>query len=80
MFVDLMTCVILPHIVQTVSALGTFFLAMVLFPDIQQKARAQIDAVCQGRLPDIMDQNALPYVTALMKESVRWHNVVPLSQ
>lgn len=53
---------------------------MVLYPDVQRKARAQIDVVCQGRLPDIMDRDALPYVTALVKESVRWHNVVPLSQ
>lgn len=63
---------------QTVSALGSFFLAMVLYPEVQLKAQTQIDAVCMGRLPSFSDFGSLPYVDAICKEALRWHPVVPL--
>ncbi|KAI0917772.1 hypothetical protein AcV7_007098 [Taiwanofungus camphoratus] len=57
----------------------TFFLAMVLHPDIQAKARAEIDAVVgQDRLPTIADKASLPYVRSLITEVFRWHPAVPL--
>ncbi|KAH9901131.1 cytochrome P450 [Cubamyces lactineus] len=63
----------------TVSALGTFFLAMTLNPDIQEKARQQLDQVVgTHRLPDFCDQAALPYIDAIVKETLRWRPVVPL--
>ncbi|KAI0362724.1 cytochrome P450 [Trametes cingulata] len=63
----------------TVSALGTFFLAMTLNPDIQEKARKQLDQVVgTHRLPDFCDQPALPYIDAILKETLRWRPVVPL--
>lgn len=64
---------------QTVSSLGSFFLAMILYPQYQEAARAQIDEVCAGRLPDYSDMPDLPYVDALVKESLRWNPVVPIS-
>ncbi|TFY82421.1 hypothetical protein EWM64_g1591 [Hericium alpestre] len=64
----------------TVSALGTFFLAMSLYPEAQRKAQAEIDAVIGNeRLPDFSDQDSLPYVGALVKEVLRWRQVVPLA-
>ncbi|KAJ7486669.1 cytochrome P450 [Mycena latifolia] len=62
----------------TVSALGTFFLAMTMYPEVQQKAQAAVDGVVgHGRLPDFND--SIPYVDAVVKEVLRWRPVVPLS-
>ncbi|KAH9038276.1 cytochrome P450 [Lactarius hengduanensis] len=53
----------------TVSALQTFTLAMILYPEVQRKAQAEIDRVVgNSRLPDFSDQDALPYVQAVLKE------------
>lgn len=47
---------------QTVSAITSFFLAMVLNPDVQRKAQAEIDSVVGGaRLPKLEDREQLPY-------------------
>ncbi|KAG2070199.1 cytochrome P450 [Suillus decipiens] len=62
----------------TVAAIYSFFLAMTLFPDVQKKAQAEIDAVVgPDRLPSFADRNSLPYVEALVKEVFRWHAVGP---
>ncbi|PPQ99411.1 hypothetical protein CVT24_005398 [Panaeolus cyanescens] len=62
----------------TASAVQAFFLAMALHPDAQKKAQAELDAVVgPGRLPDFSDLPSLPYLDALMKETLRWHQVVP---
>ncbi|KAJ7205516.1 cytochrome P450 [Mycena pura] len=63
----------------TVSALATFILAILSNPEAQKKAQAEIDAVVgTDRLPDFHDEPHLPYVAALMKESMRWRNVAPI--
>ncbi|KAH8998286.1 cytochrome P450 [Lactarius hatsudake] len=63
----------------TVSALQTFILAMTLYPEVQRKAQTEIDQVIgNSRLPDFSDQDALPYVQAVLKEVLRWHPVTPL--
>ncbi|KAL0958419.1 hypothetical protein HGRIS_000559 [Hohenbuehelia grisea] len=63
----------------TVSLLGTFLLAMLENPDVQLKAQHELDGVLgNGRLPDFDDQDSLPYVTAIIKESMRWKNVTPI--
>ena len=56
------------------------FLAMVLYPEVQKKAQVEIDAVVgPNRLPDLEDRPSLPYINAIIKESMRWHLVAPLS-
>ncbi|KAG2119059.1 cytochrome P450 [Suillus discolor] len=63
----------------TVSTINAFFLAMTLFPDVQKKAQAEIDAVIgPDRLPSFADQDTLPYIGALVKEALRWHSVLPI--
>ncbi|KAJ7092249.1 cytochrome P450 [Mycena epipterygia] len=63
----------------TVSALSTFFLAMLANPEAQRKAQTEIDAVTGGKyLPDFDDEASMPYVSALVKEVLRWRNVTPI--
>ena len=65
---------------QTSSTLKTFFLAMCLYPDVQKRAQAELDAVVgTGRLPDHADRRSLPYVDALVKETIRWQPAAPLA-
>ncbi|KAG2064540.1 cytochrome P450 [Suillus decipiens] len=62
----------------TVSAIYSFFLAMTLYPDVQRKAQAEIDAVIgPDRLPSFTDRASLPYIEALAKEVLRWNVVIP---
>ena len=52
---------------------------MVLHPDAQRKAQMEIDSVVgMDRLPDFDDETSLPYVSALVKEVMRWHPVTPI--
>ncbi|KAG2072078.1 cytochrome P450 [Suillus decipiens] len=62
----------------TVAAIYSFFLAMTLFPDVQKKAQAEIDAVVgPDRIPSFADRDSLPYTEALVKEVFRWHVITP---
>ncbi|ESK88635.1 cytochrome p450 [Moniliophthora roreri MCA 2997] len=62
----------------TVATIHAFFKAMALFPEVQEKARAELDAVVgKGRLPNFEDRANLPYVNAIAFEAMRWHSVVP---
>ncbi|EKM59174.1 uncharacterized protein PHACADRAFT_249435 [Phanerochaete carnosa HHB-10118-sp] len=64
----------------TVSAVATFVLAMLKFPNVQSTAQAELDRVIDsGRLPTFEERDSLPYVTAVMKETLRWHQVTPLA-
>ncbi|KAG1723174.1 cytochrome P450, partial [Suillus paluster] len=64
----------------TVSTIYSLFLAMTLYPDVQKKAQAEIDAVVgPDRLPSFADRESLPYIEALVKEVLRWNAVVPTS-
>ncbi|KIM59169.1 hypothetical protein SCLCIDRAFT_1217951 [Scleroderma citrinum Foug A] len=63
----------------TTSALGVFMLAMILYPEVQAKAQEEIDRVVgHDRLPDFCDRDDLPYVEAILMETLRWYPVVPL--
>jgi cytochrome P450 len=56
-----------------------FFIAMISFPDVQKKAQSEIDRVVgSDRLPNYSDQASLPYVTAVLREVIRWKPLVPL--
>ena len=64
---------------QTFSTLCGFFLAMSLYPEVQRKAQAELDAVVgPGRFPEPEDLDQLPYVSAVIKEALRWHHPAPL--
>lgn len=58
-----------------------FTLAMVLNPRVWKRAQAEIDAVVgTDRLPDFGDRPTLPYVDAIIRETLRWRPVVPLGK
>lgn len=54
-------------------------LAFLAHPDVLKKAQQEIDAVLgRGHLPDLDDEPSLPYVTAVVKETLRWREVAPM--
>ncbi|KAF9238245.1 cytochrome P450 [Melanogaster broomeanus] len=64
---------------QTHEAMMSFFLIMILVPEAQEKAQAQIDAVVgRERLPTIDDRPSLPYVDAILRETLRLRTPAPL--
>ncbi|KAG1821987.1 cytochrome P450 [Suillus subaureus] len=64
----------------TDSVLQVFILAMVLFPEIQAKAHTLIDSVVgASRLPTFEDRSSLQYIDAILRETLRWHPILPLS-
>ena len=56
----------------TASAIGTFFLAMVCYPEVQKEAQTELEKVLNGRLPEHSDFPSLPYLSALVKEVYRY--------
>jgi len=64
----------------TASAMKFFFVAMLLYPDIQQKAQDELDSVIgRDRLPTFEDRPRLPFIDAVCKEILRWRPVTPLA-
>jgi len=75
----LLSIVLISPLTQTYSTLLVFLLAMVLHPEVQAKAQADIDRfIGKDRLPDFDDRSALPYLDAVLREILRWHPVAPL--
>jgi cytochrome P450 len=57
----------------TASQICTLIMAFALHPEVQVKARKEIDAVCgTERSPRWTDFANLPYVNAIVKEGMRW--------
>jgi cytochrome P450 len=63
----------------TPATLNWWALGMVAFPEVQRRAQAELDAVVgRDRLPTFSDAPHLPYIHALVKETLRWRPVAPL--
>lgn len=61
-------------------SLAAFFLAMVITPEVQQKAQEEIDRVVgNDRLPNMADQKNILYIGAVVKEVLRWNPVGPMA-
>ena len=53
---------------------------MSLNPDVQRKAQAELDAVVgPHRLPTHDDKESLPYINAIVRESLRWQGIAPFA-
>jgi cytochrome P450 len=63
----------------TVAAVFSFFLAMLIYPDVQAKAQAEVERVVgKDRLPELDDAPHMPYVQGVVNECLRWLPVVPM--
>lgn len=64
-------------LVKALYTIANILLAMAMFPEVQQKAQAELEHVVgSGRLPDFDDN--LPYIQAITMEGLRWIPTVPL--
>jgi cytochrome P450 len=62
-----------------VTAIKSFFIAMLRYPNIQKKAQDELDSVIgRERLPTFEDRPRLPFIDAVCKEILRWNPVTPL--
>ncbi|KEP48556.1 cytochrome P450 family protein [Rhizoctonia solani 123E] len=60
----------------TMSTLMMFILAMVLHPEVQEKAQQELDSVIgNGRLPTFEDQANLGCIERIIQELLRWYPV-----
>lgn len=58
-----------------------FFIAMLLFPDVQNKAQQEIDGIIgDSRLPCMEDWDQLEYVKRIVQETLRWGPVTPVGE
>ena len=59
--------------------MASFVAAMALYPEVQERARAEVDSVVgRDRLPTVEDVPHLHYVNAVVKEVLRWAPVAPM--
>jgi cytochrome P450 len=59
----------------------TFFVAMLLYSDVQKKAQDEIDSVIgRDRLPTFEDRPRLPFIDAVCKETLRWSPIAPVGE
>ncbi|KAJ2930298.1 hypothetical protein H1R20_g6807, partial [Candolleomyces eurysporus] len=62
----------------SVSTMASCILGLLEHPEVLKKAQVQIDSVVKpGHLPDLDDEPSLPYITAIVKEALRWREVTP---
>ncbi|KAF4890444.1 Cytochrome P450 monooxygenase atE [Colletotrichum fructicola] len=60
----------------TATTINNWTLAMILFPDVMRKGQEELDRVVgSGRLPTWDDEKNLPYIRAMIKETLRWRPV-----
>jgi len=61
----------------TIYSLSNFISAMLKHPDVQRKAQHELDTVLKGSLPAFEDQDSLPYLMAVVMETLRWNAAAP---
>jgi len=62
----------------TGTTLSWWALTMIAFSEVQRKAQAELDAVVgRGRLPTFSDAPRLPYLSAVIREVLRWRPSAP---
>ena len=63
----------------TVAIITSVILALVMFPEVQERAQEEIDRVVgTDRLPNFADRENMPYMDGIVKEAWRWNPVGPM--
>ncbi|KAL0946074.1 hypothetical protein HGRIS_012347 [Hohenbuehelia grisea] len=63
----------------TAGTLSIFFLAMLHFPEAMRKAQEELDKVVgPDQMPEFQDKDRLPYISAVINETLRWRPVAVL--
>ena len=61
------------------AAITSCILGLLERPDVFRKAQEDLDRVVKpGQLPDFEHEESLPFITAILKETLRWRDVVPI--
>lgn len=65
---------------QTVSAHLSLVYLMLEHPDVQAKIHDELDTVLgRGHIPTFGDEDSLPYLMAVVKETLRWQPPLPFA-
>ncbi|KAF9467168.1 cytochrome P450 [Collybia nuda] len=63
----------------TAGTLSVFILAMLHFPEVMRAAQAELDRIVgHDRMPEFDDRENLPYIVAIINETLRWRPVAIL--
>ena len=64
----------------TSSSIISFILAMCVFPEAQRRGQQELDQLLGGsnRSAVLADQSSLPYINAIVSETLRWRTVTIL--
>ncbi|KAG8992293.1 hypothetical protein FRB95_005541 [Tulasnella sp. JGI-2019a] len=62
----------------TTGALSALVYAMLLHPDVQARAQAELDHIFGDQLPTVAGRDSTPYLNAIMAETFRWSPPVPV--
>ncbi|BGP58554.1 hypothetical protein JCM8202_001218 [Rhodotorula sphaerocarpa] len=61
----------------TADGISTFIMTMVTHPEVQKKAQEELDRVVgRNRMPNFADQPDLVYITAIVREMMRWRTII----
>ncbi|THV00614.1 cytochrome P450, partial [Dendrothele bispora CBS 962.96] len=61
------------------STITWFIFAVLHYPQVLEKAQQELDRIVgKSRLPSFADFKSLPYIRAIVKETLRWRPVAPL--
>ncbi|KAJ7121823.1 cytochrome P450 [Mycena crocata] len=64
----------------TNTVMAWFVLAMVHNPQVQRRAQEELDRVVgRDRMPTFADREHLPFIVAMVRETLRWKTVAPIS-
>ncbi|KZV73540.1 cytochrome P450 [Peniophora sp. CONT] len=62
----------------TRGSMAWWTFAMLLYPDVQKQAQEELDTVVgRARVPTFADMPHLPYISAMVKEVLRWRPTTP---